>query len=137
MVDIKGDWFACGEVLKRTGYYHGVHISVCNECSPESLERMGIFIKSYREKKDKGTKSPDIPAVPPTKEQMKADYELASAGLRRTGNPNNIIDISLEEYLRRRTICIECNGGYRCPYFCCGIQARLIEADWTCQRGKL
>jgi len=72
------------------------------------------------------------PKGPPTEEAMRAEYDLAAGGMRRAGREA----VSWDVYLEHRKICIECSGGYRCPHYCCGIQAQLAKPQWECREKK-
>ncbi len=76
--------------------------------------------------------TPESVKLPPTIEQMKDDYDLAKSGMERNGRQV----ISWELYLKHRQICIQCNGGYKCPHYCCGIQAQLATSDWRCKEER-
>ena len=68
----------------------------------------------------------------PTEKKMWIDYNWATSGFRRKG----IVFVDWPTYLNRRTICVKCNGGLKCPHHCCGIQARLASPEWKCKENK-
>ena len=70
-----------------------------------------------------------------TLEKIKADYEQAKAQMRKLGRGNEVI--TLDEYIQQRTKCKECNGGYKCPFFCCGLPTKLASKKFECKKGKL
>ena len=70
-----------------------------------------------------------------TTEQIKADYEQAKAKMRQLGRLGEMV--SQNEYIRRRTKCKECNGGFKCPDFCCGLATKLARKKFECKSNKL
>lgn len=45
--------------------------------------------------------------------------------------------VTVEEYIKRRNICLECNGGTKCPHYCCDITVKLALKEFVCKEGKL
>jgi len=67
-------------------------------------------------------------------EQMKADYVQAKIQMTKLGREKELV--SQDEYIRRRIKCKECNGGFKCPDFCCGLPTKVAKSSWKCKKGK-
>lgn len=98
-----------------------------------SKERIDRIINCPENKKDFPIGRPPAPILPPlTEDKIIADYQRAAKGIIKAGKQV----VTLDEYLKKRNICINCNGGYHCPHYCCGIQAQLALPEWQCRDGK-
>jgi len=91
------------------------------------LEEKKILIPSERAVKKKQIQ-------PPTISQMQRDYLQVLKGVLKEKPSTPLIDE--KQYLEHRMICIACNGGYKCPHYCCGIQAQLTTPQWRCKEGR-
>ncbi len=120
--------YVCGKLLKKTGQRYIISKEICDKHCTQFVRSI---IRFPRTKKNLQT-----PSKPPTVEQMQADYEKASSGVRSADNPQKTSLIDWQEYLRHRNICIKCGGGYRCPHYCCGIIAQLALKTWKCKEEK-
>jgi len=70
-----------------------------------------------------------------TIEQIVLGYETAKAKMKKLNRLDEMVDQN--EYIRRRMACKICNGGYKCPDFCCGLPTKLGRKKFECKRGKL
>lgn len=95
--------------------YHGVRI----------IERGRVFTPAKKIR-------PPRSKLPLTTEQLLIDYERVKSATAKKG----VQVINWSQYLNHRRICIKCNGGYKCPHYCCGIQAQVALVTWQCKKGK-
>lgn len=75
------------------------------------------------------TQEPPKPK-PPTLAQMAEHF--AKAMVKWAGSGFETVDE--QEYLRRRTICSECSGGWRCPRCGCMLRAKAALKTETCDK---
>ena len=65
---------------------------------------------------------------PPTIPQMAASFSKAMLRWAKSG----LKTVSKIEYIKRRSICSDCAGGWRCPHCGCAIKAKVALATEKC-----
>jgi len=79
-------------------------------------------------------KKPKIlkPIIKPTITQMATNFTTAMLRWAKSG----LKTVDKIEYIRRRSICSDCSGGWRCPYCGCALGGKAAIATETCPEGR-
>jgi len=105
----------------------GCCVDLCSFCKtprPELDEYMKANATKVKAK-------PESKARPkPTLAEMEKHYLMAAEKCNKAGKEV----VSKEEYLRRRNICIECSGGWKCPKCSCHLWALVALVKQKCEK---
>lgn len=122
-------------------------IKICEQCKHASGKKLwccklGFYFKQPEHKiihpdrkltlLRQTQKAIQTPRAKPTLIQMAADF--AKAMIRWSGK--GFACVSKDEYIKRRSICSECTGGWRCPHCGCMLWAKIALATEKCPAGK-
>ena len=102
----------------------------CQSCKHASGNKIWCCLFGVSIKEPRRIIVPKRPKIiqPPTLMQMAEHF--ASAMIRWAKSGLKTVDKT--EYVRRRTICSECSGGWRCPHCGCGLFAKVALSTETC-----
>ena len=117
-------------------------IAECQSCKHASGKKIwcckfGCWIGEPPEKKriitpDKIITQPPKPRPKPTIADMSNHFSRAMVKWAKKGFKT----VSKDEYIKRRSICSDCSGGWRCPHCGCMIWAKAALATEKCPENK-